>query len=56
MSGPYDDIIDLPHPTSEKGAGPISRSPARSSEDGSAHKIVLTDGRRIPIDDVLEVE
>ncbi|WP_300756047.1 hypothetical protein [uncultured Oscillibacter sp.] len=128
MSGPYDDIIDLPHPTSERhprmsmanraaqfspfaaltGYDAAVRETARHTGaraelteeeksaldaklrllvpgadaaitffqpdgrkeggayvtvtskvkriDGPAHEIILTNGRRIPIDDVLEVE
>lgn len=127
MSGPYDDIIDLPHPTSERhprmpmanraaqfspfaalsgyddavketarltdgkidlteeeksildarlqrltpgenaaityfqpdgrkqGGAYVTASSEVKRVDGAAREIVLTDGRRIPIDDILEV-
>ena len=105
MSGPYDDIIDLPHPTSERhprmpmaarltdgkielteeekanldarlqllepgiaasftyfqpdsrkqGGAYVTASGEVKRIDGIAREIILMDGRRIPIDDILEV-
>ena len=63
MSGPYDDIINLPHPTSQRHP----RMPIHDRADLTATSrlkkfreleriLVLADGTEIPMEDVVALE